>query len=141
MSIWATAKLHEIGVEFVPGGNELSLKQDVAVGMDKYVHLCWDLGHDMKYHVKNRGIKVTYLQIDRLILYEPGVLFTPGVANSNNMPTYSVQEAVDGGMIDYDAINRKIGSFYPPGQPAHHLPLPVAERPRGPKFWCQSLCQ
>ena len=116
--IWATAELHKMGVEFVPGGNELSLNQDVAVGMDKYVHLCWDLGHHMEYHVKNRGIKVTYLQIDRLILYEPGVLFTPGVANSNNMSTYSVQEAVVGGMIDYDAINRKIGSFYPPANQA-----------------------
>jgi hypothetical protein len=109
--IYATARLREFGIEFLSGGNDLSLKLDTESGMDQYVHLCWDLGHPMEYYVRNRGIKVNYLEIDRAILYEPTVRFCPGVANANNMATHSMQEAVDGGMIDYDAINRKIGSF------------------------------
>lgn len=109
--IYATGRLREIGIEFVSGGNDLSLKLDAEGGMDQYVHLCWDLGHPMEYYIRNRGVKVKYLEIDRSILYEATTRFCPGVANANDMPTHSVQEAVEGGMIDYDAINRKIGSF------------------------------
>jgi hypothetical protein len=116
--IYATARLREMDIEFGSGGNDLSLKLDAEGGMDQYVHLCWDTGHPMEWYVKNRGIKVKYLEIDRAILYEETTRFSPGVANANNMPTHSVQEAVDGEMIDYDAINRKIGSFALPGPQA-----------------------
>lgn len=58
---------------------------------------------------RDKDIQLRYLEIDRSILYEPGVVFTPGVANKVGMLKYSVQEAVDGEMIDYDAINKRIG--------------------------------
>lgn len=76
--IYATARLREMGVEFTPGGNDLSLQLDVEGGMDQYVHLCWDHGHPMAWHVSNRGIRVKYLEIDRAILYEATTLFCPG---------------------------------------------------------------
>jgi hypothetical protein len=31
---------------------------------------------------RDKDIRLFYLEIDRLILYEPGVVFTPGVANA-----------------------------------------------------------
>jgi len=123
--IYATARLHEMGIEFTPGGNDLSLRLDAEGGMDQYVHLCWDHGHPMEYHVNNRGIRVKYLEIDRAVLYEASTLFCPGVANADSMPTYSVREAVDGGMIDYDAINRRIG---PLRQPENQARRQKAER-------------
>ena len=112
--IWSTAKLRIGQCEFFPGGNELSLTQDAKVGMDYYVHLCWDRNHHMEKNIRHRDkdIKLFYLEIDRLILYEAGVVFTPGVANTSGMPKYSVQEAVDGAIIDYDAINKRIGPLY-----------------------------
>lgn len=109
--IYATARLREMGIEFTAGGNDLSLRLDTEGGMDQYVHLCWDYGHPMEWYVGNRGIRVRYLEIDRAILHEATTRFCPGVANANGMVTHSVQEAVDGGMIDYDAINRRIGSL------------------------------
>lgn len=109
--IYATARLREMGIEFTAGGNELSLRLDTEGGMDQYVHLCWDYGHPMEYYVSNRGIAVRYLEIDPAILREVTTRFCPGVANANGMMTHSVPEAVAGGMIDYDAINRRIGSL------------------------------
>jgi hypothetical protein len=81
--------------------------------MDYYVHLCWDKNHHMEKNIRERdsSIKLVYLEIDRLILFEPGVLFTPDVANSKNAPRHTVPEAVADEMIDYDALNRKIGSL------------------------------
>jgi hypothetical protein len=109
--IYATARLREMGIEFTPGGNELSLRLDSDGGMDQYVHLCWDYGHPMEWYMRNRGLRVRYLEIDPVIMREPTTRFSPGVANANGMYTHSIQEAVDGGMIDYDAINRRIGSL------------------------------
>jgi hypothetical protein len=111
--IWSTAKLRKGRTEFSPGGNQWSLDQDVNTGMDYYVHLCWDKNHHMEKNIRERDkdIKLFYLEIDRLILYEKGVVFTPGVANAVGMAKYTIQEAVAGEMIDYDAINRKIGSL------------------------------
>ena len=114
--LWSTAKLREMGIEFFAGGNEWSLDQDQRFGLDQFVHLCWDYGHPMAYYVRERGdgIQLFYLQIAPAILDEPGVLFSPGVSNAVGMRTYSVREAVDGNMIDHDALERKIGSLREP---------------------------
>ena len=114
--IWSTAKLRKGNCEFFPWGNQWSLEQDERFGMDHYVHLCWALGHPMEWHIRQRdsSIKLKYLKIERAILYEPAVRFSPGVANAVGMQTYSVQEAVDGEMIDYDAFYGNIGSLYQP---------------------------
>ncbi|MFN7938335.1 MAG: DarT ssDNA thymidine ADP-ribosyltransferase family protein [Bryobacteraceae bacterium] len=125
--LWATAKLRKGNTEFFPGGNQWSLDQDVNTGVDYYVHLCWDRNHHMEKNIRERDkdIKLFYLEIDRLILYEPGVLFTPDVANGKNVPRHTVPEAVAGEMIDYDALNRKIGSL---GESTNQMRRQKAER-------------
>lgn len=123
--IYATSRLREMGIAFTPGGNDLSLRLDMEGGLDRYVHLCWDRGHPMEWYVSGRDIKVKYLEIDRSILYEPASRFCPGVANANGMTICSVQEAVRGEMIDYDAINRRIGSLKEPENQARRR---LAER-------------
>jgi len=114
--LWSTAKLKNGKCEHFPGGNDWSLDQDARTGMDYYVHLCWDRNHHMEKSIleRDKDIKLFYLEIDRLILYEPGVLFTPGVANAVGMAKHTIKEAVDGTMIDYDALNRRIGSLRDP---------------------------
>jgi ssDNA thymidine ADP-ribosyltransferase, DarT len=111
--LWSTARLREQAQEFFPGGNPWSLEQDQRFGMDAYVHLCWATGHPMVWHIRQRDatVRMIYLQIDRAILFEPNVRFSPGVANSVNMVTHSVQEAVDCEMIDYDALYGNIGAL------------------------------
>ena len=123
--IYATARLREMGVEFTPGGNDLSLQLDQKGGLDQYVHMCWDYGHPMEWYLSKRGIRVKYLEIDRVVLYQATTRFCPGVANANGMTICSVQEAVDSGMIDYDAINRRIGSLMEPENQARRR---IAER-------------
>jgi hypothetical protein len=112
--LWSTAELRKGGTDFFPGGNDWSLEQDGKTGMDYYVHLCWDRNHHMEKNIRDRDkeIKLFYLEIDRKILYEEGVMFTPGVANSVGMPTLTIKQAVEDKLIDYDAINRNIGSLY-----------------------------
>ena len=74
----------------------------------------------MEWHIRQRdaNIRLYYLRIDRSILYEPNVRFSPGVANAVGMPTYSVEEAVKGKMIDYDALYANIGSLREAGPQA-----------------------
>lgn len=111
--LWSTAKLRKENRDFFPGGNPWSLEQDQRFGMDAYVHLCWTTGHPMEWRVRQRDpdVRTIYLQIDRSILFEPNVRFSPGVANAVGMVTHSVQEAVDGELIDYDALYGNIGSL------------------------------
>jgi hypothetical protein len=61
----------------------------------------------MEKHIlgRDKDLKLFYLEIDRLILYQPGVLFTPGVANGVGMAKHTIKEAVEGNMIDYDALS------------------------------------
>ena len=111
--ILSSKLLREKGIDVHSGGNQLSIDQDLRTGMDVYVHLCWDYGHPMAHNIRQRDgkPKVVYLKIDRSILERDGVLFSRDVANSNNArPLVTVREACEGGMIDYDAINNKIGS-------------------------------
>lgn len=113
--ILSSRLLRERGVEFHTGGNQWSIEQDLQTGMDRYVHLCWDYGHPMAYQITRREgtPKIEYLKIDRAILEVDGVMFSPDVANSANArPICTIKEACENGMIDYDAINRKIGSLY-----------------------------
>jgi ssDNA thymidine ADP-ribosyltransferase, DarT len=116
----STARLREQAQQFFPGGNQWSLEQDQRFGMDTYVHLCWATGHPMEWHIRQRdaAVRMIYLQIDTAILFEPNVRFSPGVANAVNMVTHSVQEAVDGNMIDYDAFYGNIGSLREAGPQA-----------------------
>jgi hypothetical protein len=111
--ILSSKLLREMGIEFHSGGNQWSIDQDLRTGMDAYVHLCWDYGHPMAHNIRQREgkPKVVYLKIDRSILERAGVMFSRDVANSTNArPLVTVRDAFEGGMIDYDAINNKIGS-------------------------------
>jgi hypothetical protein len=118
--IYSTAKLRELGIDFVPGGNDWSLGQDTRFGMDRFVHLCWAHGHPMAWHIcqRDNAIRLRYLEIDRKILYENGVMFSPGVANAVGMELVSVARAVEQELIDYDALYGNIGSLREPGPQA-----------------------
>jgi hypothetical protein len=106
--IYSTVKLKEAGIQFRPGGDEQSLQLDVKSGMDQYVHLCFRLRHPMESFIKARDSEATlvYLEIDRAILYQEGVMFSTGVAYAHGVQTYTIEEARDGNMIDYDVLYR-----------------------------------
>lgn len=113
--IYSTAKLKEIDAKFQAGGDEQSLQLDVRSGMDQYVHLCFDLRHPMESYIKarDRDASLVYLEIDRAILYQDGVRFSTGVAYAQGVQTYTIEEARDGNMIDYQVLY----TFMPWGDP------------------------
>jgi hypothetical protein len=104
--LYATAKLREIGAEFLPGGDEDSLSLDKRSGMDQFVHLCFELRHPMAGRIKGRkpDANLIYLKIDRAILYQPGVKFATGVGYANNAETVTLEEAVQRNLIDFQIL-------------------------------------
>ena len=50
--LYATAGLKEMGENFQSGGDQDSLSLDIRSGMDKFVHLCFDLRHPMESYIK-----------------------------------------------------------------------------------------
>jgi ssDNA thymidine ADP-ribosyltransferase, DarT len=113
--IYSTAKLKEMGLAFCAGGDESSLKLDLQSGMDQYVHLCFDLRHPMESYIKARDpeTNLEYLKIDRAILYQDGVRFSTGVAYAQGVQTFTIEEARDRNMIDYQVLY----TFMPWGDP------------------------
>ena len=83
----------------------------------------------MAWHIRQRdaGVRILYLQIDRSILYEPGVLFTPGVANAVGMTFHPIPEAVREDMIDFEALYGNIGSLREAGPQARRQRAERAE--------------
>ncbi|MGC2526692.1 MAG: DarT ssDNA thymidine ADP-ribosyltransferase family protein [Candidatus Acidiferrum sp.] len=113
--IYSTAKLREMAAGFKAGGDEQSLQLDLRSGMDQYVHLCFDLRHPMESYIKSRDreANLVYLKIDRAILYQDGVRFSTGVAYAQGVQTFTIEEAQDGNMIDYQVLY----TFMPWGDP------------------------
>ena len=104
--LYATALLRSLGLKFFPGGNQWSLDADEIAGMDEYVHLCFTKNHPMEMLAREDG-RITspvYLEIDRRVLYEEGVRFSPGVSNKSGVSTFTIAEATEGEMIDYDVL-------------------------------------
>ncbi|MEO5806806.1 DarT ssDNA thymidine ADP-ribosyltransferase family protein [Devosia sp.] len=82
--------MHEIrrlGLETLPGGNDVSLGADLACGMDKYVHLCLKRDHPMAYRAEReaRIVDLRWLKINPNVLLLPGVMVTDQVSNKNGV--------------------------------------------------------
>jgi hypothetical protein len=105
--LFCTAELRNRGIDFYPAGNEISLDADERFGMDKYVHLCFDLNHPLEYLARCDGRirRTTWLYIAPLVLEVEGVLYCPEVANKACTTLIPIDDAVD--MIDYEALYSK----------------------------------
>ena len=104
--IHSTAKLNEMDVVYYPGGDALSLALDAQSGMDKYVHLCFARSHPMAYRIKERNndVELCYLTVDRAILHQDGVQFSPGVGYAAGVEPVPLREAVDRGLVDFAVL-------------------------------------
>ena len=102
----ATAHLRAAGEEFCAGGDEDSLSLDARCGMDRYVHLCFQQRHPLAGRIKERKpeANLIYLEIDRAILHQPGVLFATGVGYANDARTVTLAEACEENLIDFQAL-------------------------------------
>lgn len=105
-----TRRLKEAGEAFSAGGSVESLALDERYGLDGFVHLCFDVRHPMAFRVKERNpqANLTYLQIDCAILYEPGVMFSTGVAYGAGVEIVTLEVACERGLIDFPVLYRRM---------------------------------
>lgn len=80
------------------GGNDVSLQEDIATGMDKYVHLMFMTTYPMA--TPDREFQL--LHVDLEVLNLPGVLFTNDISNGAGVPKYTSAQALN--HLDIDAI-------------------------------------
>jgi hypothetical protein len=69
--------------------------------LDQYVHLCFKSNHPMEYVARQEGRigDTIFQQVHASVLQWEGVLFCPGMANTNAITFHTMDEARD--MIDY----------------------------------------
>jgi hypothetical protein len=94
-----------------PGGDAASQATDKSKGMDRFVHLCLHQNHPMAYVAKRSGRlgDLIYLEIERSVLYEDGVRFVPGMANTTGIEDYALTDAASQGMlVDVETLNSRI---------------------------------
>ena len=78
-------------------GNNWSHQADDRFGVDKYVHLAFDINHPMLYiaQKENRINNHIWLKINTDIIFKDGVKFTNQVANKLNTKLYNLFEIED----------------------------------------------
>lgn len=99
------ADLETMGVAIpAPGSDEGSRAVDRARNLDHYVHLCFKSNHPMEYVARQDGRigDTIFLQVHASVIQWEGVLFVPGMANTNGITFHSMDQAR--GMIDYDVL-------------------------------------
>ena len=103
--LYPLADLRQQAVDVpVPGGNQLSHDLDRALGLDRYVHLCFKPNHPMEFRAREEGriIDSIFLQVHPSVLSWPNVLFAPGVANKVGVPRRPIDEAAN--LIDFEVL-------------------------------------
>ena len=105
--LYSLRQLRDRGIEIAcPGGNDWSHEADTRRGLDGYVHLCLRQSHPMEFRAREEGrIKDSiFLEIHTDVLAFDGVRFAPDVSNKSGVPIYSLQEAVETGLIDFEVL-------------------------------------
>jgi hypothetical protein len=103
--LFPLAELEERGVQIpAPGGDEGSQFVDRRRNLHRYVHLCFKSNHPME-HVARQDGRIgdsIFLQVHPSVIHWGGVLFVPGMANTNGITFHTVDEAR--GMIDFEVL-------------------------------------
>jgi hypothetical protein len=104
--LFPLAQLEADGVEIpAPGSDEGSRNTDRQRNLHHYVHLCFRSNHPMEYVARQEGriSDTIFLQIHPSVLQWEGVLFCPGMANTNNIEFYAMEQART--MIDFEVLS------------------------------------
>jgi hypothetical protein len=90
-----------------PAGNKWSWERDDAIGMDRFVHLCFMSSHPMEYRAREDGRigTVKFISIRPEIIKLPGVLLADRVANKRGAIVGPVIDML--GILDIDVMYNK----------------------------------
>lgn len=103
--LYPLADLETAGIDIpAPGSDEVSRYTDRRANLHRYVHLCFKSNHPMEYIARQEGRigDTIFMQIHPSVLQGEGVLFCPGMANTNGISFYTMEQAR--GMIDYEVL-------------------------------------
>jgi hypothetical protein len=103
--LYPLAELEDRGVEIpAPGSDEGSRLVDRRRNLHRYVHLCFKSNHPMEYVARQEGRigDSIFLQVHPSVMHWDGVLFVPGMANTNEITFHTIDQAR--GMIDYEVL-------------------------------------
>lgn len=89
-----------------PGGNQLSHDLDGWAKLDNYVHLCFRSNHPMEYAARQDGriVESVFLQVHPIVLDWSDVRFAPDIANKAGVSLYSMEEALEQNLIDFEVL-------------------------------------
>lgn len=103
--LYPLAELEARGVSILaPGSDEVSRRVDRRRNLDRYVHLCFKSNHPMEFVARQEGriSDSIFLQVHASVIHWEGVLFAPGMANTNNIEFHSIDEART--IIDFEVL-------------------------------------
>jgi hypothetical protein len=103
--LFPLAELTRRGIEIpAPGSDESSRIVDRNRNLDQHVHLCFKNNHPMEFVARQEGRigDTIFLQIHASVLQWEGVRFTAGMANTNDIQFYTMDQART--LIDYEVL-------------------------------------
>ncbi len=106
--LYPLAELEARGVEIpAPGSDEGSRLVDRRRNLDRYVHLCFKSNHPMEFVARQQGriADSIFLQVHASVVHWDGVLFVPGMANTNNIAFHPMDQART--MIDFEVLYQR----------------------------------
>ena len=99
------AELEKRGVQIpVPGSDEGSRLVERRRNLHQYVHLCFKSNHPMEFVARQEGRigESIFLQVHASVINWEGVLFVPGMANTNNSSSHTMEQARE--LIDFEVL-------------------------------------
>ena len=99
------AELEKRGVQIpVPRSDEGSRLVDRRRNLHQYVHLCFKSNHPMEFVARQEGRigDSIFLQVHASVINWEGVLFVPGMANTNNSSPHTMEQARE--LIDFEVL-------------------------------------
>jgi hypothetical protein len=103
--LFPLAELEDAGLEIpAPGSDEGSRLVDRRRNLHRYVHLCFKSNHPMEFVARLEGRigDSIFLQVHASVIHWDGVLFCPGMANTNGITFHGIDAAR--AMIDYEVL-------------------------------------
>jgi hypothetical protein len=103
--LYPLSELERQGVSIpAPGSDKGSREVDRRRSLHRYVHLCFKSNHPMEFVARQEGriADTIFLQIHASVIQWDGVLFVPGMANTNAIGFYTMEQAKE--MIDFEVL-------------------------------------
>jgi hypothetical protein len=105
--LYPLSELEDRGVAILGFVSDAGSREvDRRRNLHRYVHLCFKSSHPMEYVARQEGriSDSIFLEVHPSVMQWEGVRFTAGMANTNNIRLYTLDEARSLSLIDYEVL-------------------------------------